>query len=745
MPRQVASTVTNNFINGVITEATALNFPENACTDADNVVFKETGKFSRRLGIDFEDDFSIKLYPRRSKVVKPFLWRNVTGNGDISFIVVQTGPTLNFYQIESDTALSGNPLSASVTLTTYKAPSAPSADFNNFECDFTIGKGDLFVTHPSMTPIYIRWNTDTETFTVTEIDIKIRDFEGLVDDLEVDERIDIPSGDEATALTYLAVNYPEHLYNLYNQGWDVIVPVATTADGTGPAGTRAAIQQLSQSTSALNPGIGVAPSNADVWWLWKDANEFFKPKLALTQLRGNSPAPKGHYILDAFYQDRSGVSDVGNFDVITPGYQRPSTVEFFAGRVFYAGVAGQGFNNKIYFSQIIEGEDQYGKCYQQNDPTSEHSFDLLSTDGGVINILNAGTIIKLFAMENVLVVFCTNGVWTITGSQNLGFSANDYTVKKNTTVQSISLSSFTDIAGVPAWWNQEGIYTVTVDPALGSAKVVSMTDKKIKTYFKDQIPLGSKSYARGFYNSTSKIVMWLYRSTEAVTVTQQNEYDKALLFNVLSGAFYFYTFNDSLFTKINGVISAAGLTGTTDTESVTDSSGAIVTDSGAVAVTVDVTTTTQVEEKFRYLVSYSNGTSNNYYYTFAEERDTNYVDWASFDTGIDYTSYAISGYKVHGDAQKKFQTNYVYVFTENTEPSVFHFQSIWDYAVSGDSGRWSSKQLIQHAADTNYGYKMKRLKMPGMGLSCQFKITSIAGQPFDVVGWSTWQTMNASI
>ncbi len=58
MTRQVASVVENNFVNGLVTEATALNFPESACTETWNCVFKQTGMVSRRLGLDFEDNYA---------------------------------------------------------------------------------------------------------------------------------------------------------------------------------------------------------------------------------------------------------------------------------------------------------------------------------------------------------------------------------------------------------------------------------------------------------------------------------------------------------------------------------------------------------------------------------------------------------------------------------------------------------------------------------------------------------------
>ena len=59
MPRSAAVSIENNFSKGLITEATAMNYPENSVADTDNSVFLKNGKVIRRYGIDFEDDFVV--------------------------------------------------------------------------------------------------------------------------------------------------------------------------------------------------------------------------------------------------------------------------------------------------------------------------------------------------------------------------------------------------------------------------------------------------------------------------------------------------------------------------------------------------------------------------------------------------------------------------------------------------------------------------------------------------------------
>ena len=100
MARQGAFTVENSFINGLVTEASGLNFPEAAVTDVLNCEFNIDGSINSRNAIDFEENFSTKTINRSSKVITSYLWKNVSGNGDVSVIVVQIGNTLYFYETD---------------------------------------------------------------------------------------------------------------------------------------------------------------------------------------------------------------------------------------------------------------------------------------------------------------------------------------------------------------------------------------------------------------------------------------------------------------------------------------------------------------------------------------------------------------------------------------------------------------------------------------------------------------------
>lgn len=705
MPRSVATVVENNFINGLITEATALNFPENACTATWNCIHDQTGGVSRRKGFEFEDSYTELTNNRDSKAINTFLWQAATGSGDYNFVVVQIGGSLYFYRQTSTLSLSPNILASTIDLNSFKVSGAP--EVSTIECQFTSGNGYLFVAHPYCEPFYVEYSLTGNTFSGTAISIKIRDTEGVTD--EYGDFYEAYPGGTLTK---------EYRYNLYNQGWD------------------------NYHTEQFKTVNGFYPSQGSIWWLLKDAEDNFSPGLETNNKRGNSRAPRGRYSLNAFYQDRASLDAYfAGIPVVSAGYVRPSTIEFYAGRVFYAGTSAPGFSNKIYFSQVIEGKSQFGKCQQTNDPTSETAFDLLPTDGGSISILEVGTVLKLFATEGALIVFANNGIWSISGSSGIGFAANDYTVKKISTVPSISGSSFVSIGGIPAWWNTDGIYTIASNATAGTVQVQSLTEKKIKTFYGESIPDGSKGYVKGYFDPLTRVVQWVYRSTTPSNVTERYEYDRVLNLNTTTGAFYPWALASNSAVKVNGLVLTQGIGSTTTTSTVTTSAGAAVT-TGAGNVTTEVTTVSSVSSTIKFLCSYSS--SGSYKITFAEAFDETYKDWTIKNTtGIDYSSYFISGYKVQGDGHRKVQPNYITVYSDNSEETSVFLQVLWDYANTGDTGKWSSRQLIQHLG-VSYDYKKRKLKLRGHGVAYQLKYSSLSGEPFRVVGWVTMVTGNGS-
>lgn len=497
---------------------------------------------------------------------------------------------------------------------------------------------------------------------------------------------------------------------------------------------------------------GFYPSNAEVWWSMKRPLEIgsdtapkyylevFDPALRSQITTGGTPAPKGHFILRAFYQDRTQVSDVANLPIQSSGVHRPSCVAFFAGRVFYSGVNTAGYNTKIYFTQILERPEQVQSCHQAFDPTDEDVRDLLPSDGGVIVIPEASEIYHMLPSGQSLFIFAKNGVWQILGSEGLGFRANDYTVSQVSKIGAISSSSFVIVEGSPLWWNNAGIYTLVTNPA-GNSNVQSLTDETIRSFFND-IPAQSKMYCKGTYDASLSRVQWLYRSSDAESESDIYKYDRILNLDTKSGAWFPYTIPSNNNIAIRGLFSFEGLAYATELEPVVVENELVESD-GEDVITLE-RISRPISTKIKYVVDVSN-TDLDDGLVFAEEYNDVHEDFISLgDEGLPYESYMISGPLVLGEGNKKFQSNYITINHATYVDGGAFLQGVWDYAVTGNSGRWSSKQQI-YRDTSDYQYGMRRLKLRGHGKALQIKITSQFDKPFKINGWSIFASANSGV
>src|ERR1700744_4065341 len=103
MPQSVTTTTVNNFSKGLITEATGLNFPENACTAVNNCIFTLVGDVTRRQGIDYEQSATSKILNSNGQAINTYKWNNVGGDGETQIVVEQVGGVLYFYESSAAT------------------------------------------------------------------------------------------------------------------------------------------------------------------------------------------------------------------------------------------------------------------------------------------------------------------------------------------------------------------------------------------------------------------------------------------------------------------------------------------------------------------------------------------------------------------------------------------------------------------------------------------------------------------
>ena len=844
MPRQAGTVVVNNFTGGLTTEATALRFPENACTETFNCIFDETGRVIRRLGIDLElSGTPTAISGTSADVFTEFRWDAVSGLGTTSFIVQQWGSTLKFFDISVSTEIQENDTALTVDLTTFVAADSDN-DPADFACQYASGTGRLLVANRVIDPLVIEYDANNNVLNIYPVDIRVRDFTGLFDGLLDQTR---PENSVATLIS----GFPAKYYNLLNQGWYA-----------GDA--------LSQWDTARTD----MPSNRDYPALYRSsATDAFDNALVTANTPGLRPAPKGHFILNAWNPDHtlalldegfsatitplnyrldqytvaffsnytnagaafdrvsnqaaaacathntgsenstigrtfasptrvvlalvSGSNDVGYYSGANPTVtidlygshadlpanetdgillgtlsftdtdnestgrqvvntnfpniafrnyfvhihgstnqlnvaelsffageddpafstttERPRCVEFFAGRAWYAGVDHGSLNSKIYFSQIIESVDQFGRCYQANDPTAEDFTDLLPDDGGVIVIPEIAKVTRLFAYQSTLLIFATNGIWMVTGSQAGGFLATDFVVRKLTSEGMNAPESILSYKGVPAWWGDNGIFTIQFDPNYQSFNVVSLTDTKIARFISD-IPAQNRLFVKGVFHVEDETGYWLYNDE-----TAGYTYNSVLVINGLSGAFYPWSIQVSSGVDIRGLVY-------------------VQSPSGAGTPNIKFSVTKDI-----------NGTTENLFY--AEHRQSSYLDWSLLsvklgDSSIeqDYESYFITGYRLEGQAMRFFQPNYIMVYHEDDDGCASCFvQGVFDFAISGDSGKWSSRQQCFNNCLRHRNVNYTRLKIRGKGRSLQLKFSSETGKPFTIIGWALWITGNAGV
>lgn len=851
MPRQQTAKAQNKFIRGLITETTALSFPEDACTETFNCVFDETGRVTRRLGFDLEDGWTLgsAVSTETNEVFTEFVWKGAASTGDKSFLVQQQGSTLRFYEMSENTTIGANVHSGTISLDSHLATNS-SRDPAEFPCQYATGLGYLLVANQACEPLYITYSIDTDSFAATEVEVRHRDTVGLDDTLTVNQRL-------TETVATLATNNPQHYYNILNQGWSLT-------------------DALTQWDAARTD----VPSNADYVALFRSsATDSFDNTRVTSQSPGNRPAAKGHFILTAWDPDReTALSDAGftatlsssevmigrnvgtvihnafsdsvaarafdgttnvsrsgcadsitgssmyigktfttplraskviayganddGFDdtmnaagtvvtlygkqgtaptngtdgtslgsvsftdtsnesagrtatssdtstfwdhiwinVTIPGtrvfvaevqlftvsdeadavytIERPKCVEFFAGRAFWAGIETTTRGGNIYFSQIAEKADQFGKCYQKNDPTAEDFTDLLPDDGGIIRIPEIASVTRLFAYQNSLLVFATNGVWQISGSSGAAFLATDYVVKRLSDISCTSPHSFVAVRGIPVWWAEDGMFTVKFDANYGSFEVTSLTDQTIQSFILD-IPHVNRQYVKGCYDVDGDVVYWLFNDTEDLEQSDYYKYNNVLCMNSLSGAFYPWTVDNDYFS-IRGLFYAADPVGSSHHQT-----------------------------KFTTTLDATPGSTE--YIVFTLPVSTTYTDWSRYAEYTnnpvyeeDYTSYFITGYMIEGAPIKFLQSTYAFVYFEQEDDASCYVQGLWDWTNSGDSGKWSTSQQAYNNFSEHRVTNHRRLKIRGKGKALQLKFYSETGKPFTIIGWILRNSVNADV
>lgn len=707
------------FVAGLNTEGGWLTHVQNSWKEGDNVVPNVDGTLKKRRGMQYEDEYTQQSLGLLSSSMPTnayttHTWDNVAGQGNTSYYVVQVGSKLFFYSGESSVVSSG--YVDEVDLTPYKLPTSTSV-FGTHPVKCASANGKLLVVSKDTHPITIALVDGA--FVITTLTLKMRDFDGIEDNMGVEEQ-----------LTTLSA---EHRYNLYNQGWD------------------------DERIQAFFEENDYYPSNNQIWWYGKDVTtKKFKPEYVPRIAFGSTPAHKGHFVLDMLDRKYGVDDDVLERDTEDFG---PTTCAFFASRAWYAGFSGTKLSNWVAFSQLTLKDSALYKCHQEADPTAEVISDLVETDGGIIPIPEAGTIIDLVPMYDGVFVFASNGVWHIKGGLGNGFSATGYSVVRISTLGCSGRLSIVSVENNLFYWNDSGIYAVGINPQSGQVEAIPLTDQSIRRLFIEIPPLG-KQYAVGTYNANSKTLLWMYSNSVVSTSNYPQQYDKILAYDLRLRAFYTHSIKMQTGDPyIVGCFSTVPVSAVgTDTYVVDNSGNSVVDSSGNLIATRNSTLEGQtVVDKFVTI-------TDDAYLTFSDmlnerEGSVRWRDWYSdTTTGSYYSSYFITGHNIGSHPTVNKTALYVNVFMNRTETGIdsmfnavnesgVRMQVRWAFTDTAAGNKWSDEAevyryvrpfLVSESSGLNDGQPLviTKNKVRGRGKAVQFKFSAHEDKDMQIVGWS---------
>ena len=697
MSQSLNQLAVNNFVKGLITEAGEMTFPEGASVDELNCDLRRDGSRRRRLGAALEEGYSLTgTAIATSDRVVVGEWTNVNGIAGLTYTVVQEGDTLRFYN-KAEAPYSTQSVMGFVDLTSYEH--AGSVGSANADCQFTSINGVLIVASTAIDTIVVEGLGSVGVDGV--IQFNIRDFEW---------QGDITTYDNATASPTI-----ERMYDTYNAGWK------------GSKGSAAL---------ATYPNW---PALTMPWYAGKDSNGDFSASEWDKIYSGTTLAGNGGNIVGFMTTTRSGLATAIETS-------RFSTVEAFAGRVFYSGLTAGKRTGNILFSKLVENNDtDLGYCHQQNDPTAEDISDLYPTDGGVINLPDAVGITKLYAFRSSLFVFAENGVWQISGADGI-FSASGYSVSKVSKVGIASAASFVAAEGVPIWWSLTGIHTLKFDEVTGGASEQSISLPTIQTFW-DSISTEAKAKVRSVYDSVNKRVYWSYPDDDEPTFAKLNNF---LVLDLPLQAFFPWRVGDQdpVNTHIVGLSFYSGFgVDEVEEEMLAHGAGVVLSTGEEVVLTRNnpyVTGNPSV-----VLILSHDGKINMGGFT-----STGFNDWGE----ADYNSFAVAGYNFLGDLTLKKNTPFITVYSRVTEtgfsgsgvsgyeavrPSSLKVSTSWDFkeafSASQQAYRLKYPVVVDPLNLDNFDYPedvvTTRLKVRGHGRSVRVKFESEQGKDFVLIGY----------
>jgi hypothetical protein len=761
MPKQSQRGEVNNFVGGLITEASPLNFPPNSSADEVNFELFRNGSRKRRLGMDYEPGYQLIPtgldFTQLGKVgYTAYKWTAAGGNPNANFAVLQISNNLLFFNVDQS-AVTGTGLAGQITVSDF--PTDVNFSLTDIE-------GILVVASGTESFAVINY-TSPNVFSLSYERILIRDLWGI-------EETTNPNYE--TDPTYRGNDTLQHRYNLQNQSW-----------GIPRKGSNAILQSPYEY---FNGDLGKFPSNSEQVWAGLEFQSVASSQQPFERMYTNLydevlgskfSSAKGYFIIDALKRGEGRATALAqntakypimslslNFPTDYTPYG-PTCVAQFAGRVFFSGFRGEviggdkrspNYANYVFFSQLIKNNQDINKCYQDGDPTSRDASDLVDTDGGFLKVAGAQNIIGMYSMGINLVIIAENGVWALTGgTQSSGFTATSYKLDRLSSFGGTSAHSIVLEGDVCYYWANDGIYKIAKNQ-FGDLGVVSMTLNTIQTFYQS-IPNLSKQTAFGGYDIINKKIRWVYKQGDFFSDSSST---KELIFDSALGVFTCNT----IMNAPNNVAEVSGMFQsqtyiTSDTNSDVFSGGNAVL-CGTDTVTSESSSRVDAQQYLRYFVMVNVG--GLLYVTISYYYNTSFRDWHTVDgVGVDAKAYCLTGASTGGDSSIDKQTPYLFLTFIRTEDGVDSnavpinqssclMRSQWNYANQIESNKWSplvqsyryrKARIVENlsdAFDTGFYAITSKSKLRGRGKAIALYFETEPYKDCQILGWNISVNIN---
>jgi len=739
MPKTPIKAEIRNFSGGLVTEFTNLETPPNTSPDIENFELNRDGSIRRRLGMDYEPGYVLFDPPAAANNIDPpnpvvFRWTTAGGISDLTLCVVQFDNSLMFFDLDEE-ALSSSGYVGQITLTDF--PKDVRYGINSVNGKLAIVAGIAKVAVVSYT---------AGAFSVTYNTLKTRDLWGI-------EGTD-PEGIkyEADALYRGSTLSAAHMYNLQNQSWGT--PKTRDTDGvTVPPSDHYKAQ------------LGVYPSNTEQVWAGMqykpDASgnptERYYPSMSRDLYGTSAIAAKGYFLIDVVNRGSSRVAAVAANNARFPGatitYTCPNLPDYtnggatvlaeFAGRMFYGGFTGEtvggdarspNLSDHVFFSQLVKSTQDLYKCYQEGDPTSRDDSELLETDGGFIRITGADKIMAMVPVGPALIIVCSNGVWSISGGSDYGFSATNYRVDKISSFGCVAQGSVVEEKGRVYYWGEEGIFVVA-KTQVGDMEVVSITRGRIDTYYQ-QLPISARTSVTGLHDSFSGKIRWIYEAADSAMY-------ELILDTDLKAIYPYRIYTPSLNIRVVGISLTSPFNQTSSTEEVFSATDDVLSDTDSVVV--DSFSSRSAVASVKYLIKVGDK------YTFGYYRNTSYKDFELHDgVGSDAAARVVTGTTTANDTSIRKQIQFLTVNFKQTaylnESNVLSNLTSclsrvrWDWSTAEGSLKWSAlKQMYRNPKPQeviNFDIVTTRNLVRGSGRAFSVYFETEPGKDCHIAGWN---------